>query len=81
MISWFVLNHVFFLGNHDKNLAFTVDWQNPAPVPGSGPGPFKGAAPQGGAAAIDGPGPGPDPGTGAGFFQSAVNPKFLPREL
>ena len=54
-----------------------VDWQNPAPVPESRPGPSVAAAPRRGAAPSHGPGPdpnpGPDPGTGAGFYQSTVS--------
>ena len=47
-----------------KNLGFVLDWQNPAPVPGSRPpsvstAPLRGVAPS--------HSPGPDPGTGAGF--------------
>ena len=67
--------------NHPPS-PYTVDWQNPAPVPVSRPrsrlgsGSFNGAAPWRFAAATDGPGPdpdlGPDPETGAGFCQSAV---------
>ena len=54
----------------------TVDWQNPAPVPGSGPrsrpGPATAAAQRTVATNGPDPDPGPDPGTGAGFCQSTV---------
>ena len=46
----------------------TVDWQNPAPVPGSEPGSGSGplVAAARCAAAISGPGPDPDPDPGPG---------------
>ena len=75
-----------FKENHPPS-PYTVDWQNPAPVPrlgpgsGSGPRPLKGAAPRGGAAATNGPGPDPDPGPGARFCQSTANPQFESKGL